>query len=66
MVEMHEGRASSRIKDIVDILVYAKTCFVDGTTLVERVEKEASARKVQCRKSSWRLSGGNKMVLRSM
>lgn len=46
MVEMHEVRASSRIKDIVDILVYAKTCFVDGTTLVERVEKEASARKV--------------------
>lgn len=24
MIEMHEGRASSRIKDIVDILVYAK------------------------------------------
>lgn len=46
MIEMHEGCASSRIKDIVDILVYAKTCFVDGATLVERVEKEASARKV--------------------
>lgn len=46
MIEMHEGRVSSRIKDIVDILVYAKTCFVDGATLVERVEKEASARKV--------------------
>lgn len=46
MIELHDGRASSRIKDIVDILVYAKTCSVDGATLAERVEKEASARKV--------------------
>lgn len=46
MIEMHEGRASSRIKDIVDILVYAKTCSVDGATLAERVEKEAAARKI--------------------
>lgn len=46
MIELHDGRVSSRIKDIVDILVYAKTCSVDGATLAERVEKEASARKV--------------------
>lgn len=46
MIELHDGRASSRIKDIVDILVYAKTCSVDGATLAERVEKEASARKM--------------------
>lgn len=46
MIELHDGRASSRIKDIVDILVYAKTCSVDGATLAERVEKEASARKI--------------------
>lgn len=46
MIELHDGRASSRIKDIVDILVYARTCSVDGATLAERVEKEASARKV--------------------
>lgn len=46
MMELHDGRASSRIKDIVDILVYAKTCSVDGATLAERVEKEASARKI--------------------
>lgn len=46
MLELHDGRASSRIKDIVDILVYAKTCSIDGATLAERVEKEASARKV--------------------
>ncbi|MFR6500042.1 MAG: hypothetical protein ACLUQW_05370 [Collinsella sp.] len=52
MMELHDGRASSRIKDIVDILVYAKTCSTDGATLAERVEKEASARKIECRKSS--------------
>lgn len=46
MIELHDGRPSSRIKDIVDILVYAKTCSIDGTTLAERVKKEASARKV--------------------
>ena len=46
MMELHDGRASSRIKDIVDILVYAKTCSVDGATLAERVEKEAFARKI--------------------
>ena len=46
MIELHDGRASSRIKDIVDILVYAKTCSVDGATLAERVENEASARKI--------------------
>ena len=46
MIELHDGRPSSRIKDIVDILVYAKTCSIDGATLVERVKKEASARKV--------------------
>lgn len=46
MIELHDGCPSSRIKDIVDILVYAKTCSVDGATLAERVEKEASARKV--------------------
>ena len=46
MMELHDGRASSRIKDIVDILVYAKTCSVDGATLAERVEKEAAARKI--------------------
>lgn len=45
-MELHDGRASSRIKDIVDILVYAKTCSVDGATLAERVEKEAAARKI--------------------
>lgn len=46
MIELHDGRPFSRIKDIVDILVYAKTYSIDGATLAERVEKEASARKV--------------------
>ncbi len=46
ITEMHDGRPSSRVKDLADIVVYAKTCEVDGRTLVEQVIREAAARKI--------------------
>ena len=46
MLETHDGRPSSRVKDLVDIVVYAKSCEVDGDVLAERVAMEAAVRKV--------------------
>lgn len=46
LVEMHEGRASSRVKDLVDIAVYATTCVVDGSSLQSLVHREAAVRGV--------------------
>ena len=46
MLENHDGRPSSRVKDLVDVVVYARTCEVDGETLAEQVAKEAAVRKV--------------------
>lgn len=47
MLETHDGRPSSRVKDLVDVVVYAKACAIDGATLANRVAKEAAARKVE-------------------
>lgn len=44
LLETHEGRVSSRVKDLVDIAIYATTCEIDGTKLQERVEREAAFR----------------------
>lgn len=46
MLERHGGRPSSRVKDLVDILVYAVTCPVDGSKLAANIKKEAGARKI--------------------
>lgn len=47
IVEEFDGRPSSRVKDLVDILVYASTCTVDAAELSKRVHRESSLRKVK-------------------
>ena len=47
MLETHNDRPSSRVKDLIDIVVYAKACEIDSAILAERVAKEAAARKVE-------------------
>ena len=44
LIETHEGRGSSRVKDLVDITVYATTCAVNGKKLQRRVCREAAVR----------------------
>ena len=46
MVERHDGRPSSRVKDLVDVLVYATTCSVDGGRLTSSIRREAGARRL--------------------
>ena len=45
--ERHNGRASSRVKDLVDIVVYALTCDIDGNDLQRRVRREIAVRKLE-------------------
>lgn len=44
LVERHDGRASSRVKDLVDIAIYAATCPIDGGKLREHVLREGAVR----------------------
>lgn len=44
IVECHGERPSSRVKDLVDIAVYATTTDVDGTELQRRLRRELGAR----------------------
>ena len=44
MVETHDGKPSSRIKDLVDVAIYATTVDIDGGELCRRVRSEAGAR----------------------
>ena len=44
--ELHGGRVSSRVKDLVDIAVYATTCNVEGKGLQRRLKHEIAARKL--------------------
>ena len=44
LVERHDRRASSRVKDLVDIAVYAVTCSIDGGKLRERMLQEGAVR----------------------
>ena len=46
IVEVHDGRPSSRVKGLVDVVVYAKACRIDSRTLAEQVANESRARKV--------------------
>ena len=46
LVETYGGRASSRVKDLVDIAVYATTATVDGSGFQSRLRREASARRI--------------------
>lgn len=46
MVEVHDERPSSRVKDLVDVVVYAKACRIDSRTLTEQVANGSRARKV--------------------
>lgn len=46
LVEKHGGRTSSRVKDLVDIVIYATTCLIDGEKLQKRVRHETAVRKI--------------------
>lgn len=59
IVEQHNGQPSSRVKDLVDIVVYATTCSIDGKRLAAKLKRESSLRKVALPNSftvpsSWR------------
>lgn len=45
--ERHNGRASSRVKNLVDIVIYALTCDIDGNDLQRRVQREIAVRKLE-------------------
>lgn len=51
MAERHDGLPSSRVKDLVDVLVYATTCKVDGDKLTKSIRREAGARKISLAES---------------
>lgn len=46
MLEEHDGRPSSRTKDLVDVVVYALMVDIDGTALCDRIRTEAGARRM--------------------
>ena len=46
IVERHHGRPSSRQKDLVDVVVYVRSCTIDGTKLFRRLKLECLARKM--------------------
>lgn len=46
MLETHGGRPSSRVKDLVDVLVYETTTDIDGNELTRWLRLEAGARKL--------------------
>lgn len=46
IIETHSGRASSRVKDLVDIAVYATTCEIDGNGLLSSIQREARVRRL--------------------
>lgn len=47
LIEIHGERTSSRVKDLVDIVVYAVTCAIDGEKLENRVRREAAIRGIE-------------------
>ena len=46
LTEKHDGRVSSRVKDLVDIAIYATTCAADWSRLQKCIHREASVRKI--------------------
>lgn len=45
--ETHGTRPSSRVKDLVDIAVYAMTCDIDGEDLRTQLQREIAVRKLE-------------------
>lgn len=59
IIETHDGRPSSRVKDLVDLLVYATTENLDGDELCHRCRLEARVRGIEppsrfCVPDTWR------------
>ncbi len=46
LLERHGDRPTSRVKDLVDIAVYATTCNIDGASLENRLGREIAVRKL--------------------
>lgn len=46
IVERHEGRPSSRVKDLVDLLVYMRTSHVSGDDARREVQRELRMRRL--------------------
>lgn len=46
IVERHHDRPSSRRKDLVDVVVFARSCAIDGTKLSRRLRLECLARRM--------------------
>lgn len=46
IMERYQGRPSSRLKDLIDIVIYARSCTVDGSELSHRLRLECRARKM--------------------
>lgn len=46
LLERHDDRPSSRVKDLVDIVIYASTCEADGESLQRAIHRELSARRL--------------------
>ena len=44
LIETHDGRVSTRVKDLVDIAVYAVTCTVDGDKFQNCLSREVAVR----------------------
>lgn len=44
VVDLHNGRVSSRVKDLVDIILYASHCPIDEVQLRQKLEVEARMR----------------------
>ena len=61
LTERHDGRASSRVKDLVDIAIYATTCRIDGRSLQQCVLRESRVRgialpKAFCIPEEWQVA----------
>ena len=46
IIEQHDGRPSSRVKDLVDIVIYASTESFAADTLIASIAREFSARRI--------------------
>ncbi|MEF2654870.1 MAG: nucleotidyl transferase AbiEii/AbiGii toxin family protein [Eggerthellaceae bacterium] len=46
IAEKHDGRHSSRVKDLVDTVIYASSCTIDGDALAAKLRRESALRGV--------------------
>lgn len=51
IVEQHDGRPSSRVKDLVGVVVYATTCPIDGKRLATNLNRESALRNIELPKA---------------